>query len=151
MKNIFWLFVVLLAVSSCSFHKLEYRGGERISLDKLEGKQLSFTAGATILNQNGFAIKVEPSDLKLFIEGEYMGFVRLDQDIRLKRKSEAYTEGLFTATLADGAMFRVLRFVNKKQLKIRITGTVKAKVWMFGKEFAVNETRTISGSDLKLW
>jgi len=150
MKNVFGLLVAFLVFSSCSFYKLEYKGGERIKLGSLEGKQVSFTAGATILNQNGFAIKVKPSELKLFIEGEYMGLVYLDKEVRLKRKSENYVEGPFVAVLADGALFRMLRFATKKQLRIQVKGTVKAKVWMFGKEFKVNETRTISGSELNV-
>ena len=149
MKSVFAVLVTLLIFSSCTFYEPEYKGGERIKLGQLEGKQIEFTAGAKILNQNGFAIKVKPSDLELFIEGEYMGLVHLDKKIRVKRKSEEYVEGPFTATLADGAMFRALKFINRQKLEIRLKGKVKAGVWMFGKKFYVNETRTISGSDLK--
>ena len=67
----------------------------------------------------------------------------------MKRKSDEYIEGRFTATLADGAMLRALFFINKKQLEICLKGKVKVGVWMFGKKFDVNETRTIRGSDLK--
>ena len=80
-----------------------------------------------------------------------MGLVHLDDELRIKRKSEEYVEGSFIAVLADGAIFRAMRFINKSQLKIRLKGTVKAKVLIFGKKIEVNEIRTISGSDLKLW
>ncbi|MDG1147054.1 MAG: LEA type 2 family protein [Crocinitomicaceae bacterium] len=151
MKKTFGLLVVLLVFSSCSFHQLEYKGGERIAFGGLNKKQVSFTAGATILNPNGFAIKVKPSELKLIIEGEYMGVVYLEKEVRVNRKSEEYVEGTFVATLADGALFRTLKFVNKEELEVCIKGTVKAKVWMFGKELNVNEKRTIRSSDLKYW
>lgn len=151
MKRVFGVAALLLLISSCSFHKLEYKGGECFKFDNFEGKEVSFTAGAKISNQNDFAIKVNPSDLKLFIEGEYMGLVHLDDELRIKRKSEEYVEGSFIAVLADGAIFRAMRFINKSQLKIRLKGTVKAKVLIFGKKIEVNEIRTISGSDLKLW
>lgn len=150
MKSVFAVIIALFVLSSCTFYEPEYKGGERIKFGKLDGRQISFTAGAKVLNQNGFAVKVKPSELELFIEGEYMGLVHLDKKIRVKRKSEEYVEGPFTATLADGAMFRMLKFVNKQQLEVRLKGKVKAGVWMFGKKFDVNETRTISGSDLKL-
>ena len=150
MKSVFAVIIALLVLSSCTFHEPEYRGGQKIKFGKLNGKQITFTAGAKVLNQNGFAVKVKPSELELFIEGEYMGIVHLDKKIRVKRKSEEYVEGPFTATLADGAMFRALKFINMKELEIRLKGKVKGGVWMFGKKFDVNETRTISGSDLKL-
>ncbi|MGB0914680.1 MAG: LEA type 2 family protein [Crocinitomicaceae bacterium] len=149
MKSLFALFVTGLILTSCTFYEPEYKGGEKIKLGKLEGKEMTFTAGAKISNQNGFAVKVKPSELDLFIEDQYMGKVHLDKKIRVKRKSEEYVEGPFTATLADGAMFRALKFVNKSKLEIRLKGQVKAGVWMFGKKFDVNETRIISGSDLK--
>ncbi|MEJ6775806.1 MAG: LEA type 2 family protein [Crocinitomicaceae bacterium] len=149
MKSVIAVIVAFFIFSSCSFYELEYKGGEQIKFGKLEGKQFSFTAGGKILNQNGFAIKVKPSDLSLFIEGEYIGLVHLDKEIRMKRKSDEYIEGRFTATLADGAMLRALFFINKKQLEICLKGKVKVGVWMFGKKFDVNETRTIRGSDLK--
>lgn len=150
MKSVFAVIIALLVLSSCTFHEPEFKGGEKIKFGKLDGRQISFTAGAKILNQNGFAVKVKPSELELFIEGEYMGLVHLDKRIRVKRKSEEYVEGPFTATLAEGAMFRALKFVNMNKLEIRLKGKVKGGVWMFGKKFDVNETRTISGSDLKL-
>ena len=144
------LIIILLVLSSCSFHTLDYKGGQRIQFDKLEGKKISFIAGAKISNKNSFAIKVKPSIFSLFIEGEYIGLIHLNDKVRFKRKSEEYVDGSFTVFLGDGVMFRMLKFFNKKKLEIALIGDLEAEILIFGKKIKVNEEFTISGLDLNL-
>ncbi len=131
--------------TSCTFYEPEFRGGENLKIGKLDGKELQVTVDANIFNENGFAIKVKPSTLDLYIEDQYMGKVHLDKKIKMKRKSETRVSAPMTLTLADGAMFKVLRFANKDKLKIRLSGKVKAGALLISKKFDVDETKTIDG------
>jgi LEA14-like dessication related protein len=136
-------------MSSCTFYEPEYRGGESIRFGQLNGRDVKFNAGAKVYNENGFAIKIKPCTLDLYIEGEYMGKVHLDEKFKMKSKCETTIDAPFTATLEKGALFRAMKFANKEEVQVRLSGKVKAGVWIFGKKIDVNETRTISGSNLK--
>ena len=151
MKFILSSCLIVFILSSCTFYEPEYRGGESIQFGQLNGRDVKFNAGAKIYNENGYAIKIKPSTLDLYIEGEYMGKVHLDETVKMKRKKETFIDAPFTATLEKGAMFKAMRFANKKELQIRLSGKVKTCVWFFGKKIDVNETRTIDGSSLKLF
>tara|TARA_R110002072_G_scaffold232309_1_gene389692 strand:- start:46170 stop:46637 length:468 start_codon:yes stop_codon:yes gene_type:complete len=143
-KIIILLFAFFLA-TSCTFYEPEFKGGESFKVGKLEGKELQVTVGADIYNENGFALKVKPSTLDLYIEDQYMGKVHLDKKVRMKRKSITRVAAPLTLTLADGAMFKVLGLANKDKLKIRLSGQVKAGALFISKKIDVNEEKTIDG------
>ena len=145
-KSILFSFLLLV---SCTFYEPEFKGGETIKFQELNGREIKFTAGGNILNENGFAIKVKPSDLDAYIEGDYIGKVHLDQKIKMKRKQEAFIDAPFTATLAQGALLKAMKYANKDKIQIRLKGKVKVGVWFIGKNIDVNETRTIDGANLK--
>ena len=140
----------LIILSSCTFIEPSYKGGEKFKFDKLEGKTLKFTVGAKILNPNNYTIKIKPSDLDVYIEDDFMGVIHLDKTLKLKKKQELFVDAPFTATLNDGALFKLLKFVTKGKLQLTFKGKVKGGVFIFSKKFDVNETTTIDGSNLRL-
>jgi hypothetical protein len=87
--------------------------------------------------------------LDVFIEGEYMGKIHLDKKIKMKGKRETLIEAPFTATLNDGALFKLLKFANKERIQVRLAGNVKAGIWIIGKNIEVDQTRSINGARLK--
>ncbi len=149
MRNLL-LALSLIICSSCTFYEPQFKGGESIQFGQLKGKEIQFTAAANVYNPNGYTLKVKPSELDLYVEGEYMGKVHLDKKVKMKRKKETRVEAPFTATLADGALFRMMRFVNKSEIEVKLSGKVKAGVWFVSKKIDVEETRTIKGGSIKL-
>ncbi|MDP5099585.1 MAG: LEA type 2 family protein [Crocinitomicaceae bacterium] len=140
----------VILLSSCTFIEPTYKGGEKFKFDKLEGKSLKFTVGAKILNPNNYTIKIKPSDLEVYIEDDFMGVIHLEKTLKLKKKQELFVDAPFTATLNDGALFKLLKFVTKGKLQLTFKGKVKGGVFIFSKKFDVNETTTIDGSNLRL-
>lgn len=143
------LLCTMLLISSCTFLEPEYKGGEKFKFQKLESKSLKFTVGAKILNPNNYTIKIKPSDLDVYIDDDYMGVIHLDQTLKLKKKQELFVDAPFTATLADGALFKLLKFAVKGKLQLTLKGKVKAGVFIFTKKVDVEEKTTIDGSSLK--
>lgn len=150
MKNAIFIGLISFLVGSCTFYEPEFRSGEGLKFDQVNGRNIKFTAGAKVYNANFCAVKVKPSTLDVFIEGEHLGKIHLDEKIKMKGKRETLIEAPFTATLNEGAMFQLLRFANKDQIQVRLAGKVKAGIWIIGKRIEVNETRTINGARLKL-
>ncbi|OFZ08432.1 MAG: hypothetical protein A3D92_22000 [Bacteroidetes bacterium RIFCSPHIGHO2_02_FULL_44_7] len=144
------LVAALLVLSSCTFYEPEFRGGESISDVKLEGKELHLRAGAKVYNPNGYAIKVKPSTLDIFVNEEFMGQVHLDKKFKMKAKQETMIDAPLTATLADGAMFRAMRLAGEENVTVRMQGKVKAGVWFVSKKVDVNESRSLNAMNLNL-
>ena len=150
MKNIVVAFLVLLFVSSCTFHQPVYRGGESVKMGGLDGRELKITVDANVFNENKFAVTVKPSDLDVYIEDEYIGKVHLDKKFKMKGNSETRITAPMTITIAEGALFKAMRLANQKNLKIRLKGKVKAGAFLISKKFEVNEEKTIKGLKLGL-
>ena len=149
MIKFIYVLALTFLVSACTFLEPQYKGDEKFKFQKLEGKSLKFTVGAKIYNPNKYTIKIKPSDLDVLIEDDFMGVIHLDKTIKLKRKQELFIDAPFTATLANGALFKALKFATKGQLDVTLKGKVKAGVFIFSKKFDVDEKTKINGSSLK--
>lgn len=150
MRNFLFFIFLIASISSCTFHEPVFNGGEKVSIEKVDGQQIKFIAGGIIENKNWFGLKVKPSSLDLYVEGDYFGRVSLDNKVKIKRKSNNYVEGQFIADMEDGAMIKALRLVRKDEITIRLKGKVKAGVFIFSKKMEMDKTQTIPGSILMM-
>jgi LEA14-like dessication related protein len=151
MKFHFTILSLLLVLTSCaSFETPEFKGGESFKIDKIEGKTVRFSAGGKVSNENWFGIKVKPSEFNVYLDNDFLGTVRLEKKVKLKRKSEAEITAPFKAELVEGAMLKFMRLTSGNETKIRLQGKAKAGVFIFSKKFAVDETIPFSGKSLKL-
>ena len=141
--------VVSLLMSSCTFHEPEMRGGESFNLEKMEGKQVRFTAGAKVYNGNWFAIKIKPSILDLYVDGEYMGKVHLLKKVKMKAKKETDLQADFLAELEGNALMKAMGLALKGDVVVRMTGKIKGGVFIFSKKLDFDESRTINGRSLR--
>ena len=150
MKRFAFLLTLVLFLSSCaSFEAPEFRGGESFKLGKIEGKTIHFNAGGKVYNGNWFGIKIKPSEFNVYLDNDFMGTVRLEKKVKLKRKRETDLNASFKAELEDGAMLKAMRLGSGNEVKIRLQGKAKAGVFVFSKKFEVDETIPFSGKGLK--
>ena len=151
MKSLIWITILALSLSACASYKdVEFRGTENFKVGKLEGKKLSFTFDAKLFNDNGFTIKIKPCDLDLYIEGQHIGIIHLDQKVKIKRKRESVVNVPITVELGPGALVKLALMNLKKKVTVRLVGTVKGGVCIFSKKEKIDETREISTDNLKL-
>lgn len=151
MIKFFYFSLITVLVTSCaSFRTPEFRGSEGVKFEKMDGKNVAFTAGVKMFNPNWFGVKIKKSHLDVYVEEHYMGKIYLDKKVKLKAKKESSLIFPLHAVLEDGAMLTVLRYSKAENVAIRFAGKVKGGVWIFSKKMEVNETRNISGKDLRL-
>lgn len=151
MKNwLLFVFSVLLLSSCASFKVPEMKGGESFNVDKISSEEVKLTLGANILNENWFGLKIKPSQLDLYVEDNLIGKVSLDKKVKLKRKRETAIEAPVTVILDEGAYMKMLRYVGKGDVKVRIKGDAKGGIFIFSKKFYVDETKSISTGKLGL-
>ena len=153
MRSLSTIFALALLFSSCkmfSFENPELRGKEKISISSVKGRTIEFVADVKVFNPNWYALKVKPSTLDLYVEGEYMGKVHLDKKVKLKGKIESDLSATFTATLTAGALIKAIKYATQDEIKIQLKGKIKGGVFFVSKNFDINETKTIPGASFKM-
>ena len=148
MKQIAAIGLWMVVLTSCTFYEPEMRGGESFEMEKLEGKEIRFTAGAKVYNGNWFAIKVKPSTLDLYVDDEYIGKVHLEKKVKMRAKQETTLEAPFVAELESNALTKAMGLALKGDVKVRLKGKIKGGVFIFSKKIEFDETRTMNGKDL---
>lgn len=148
-----WIYISVMALvlSSCAnFEEPEFISSSGLKLEKMDGQVINFTAGAKVYNPNWFGIKIKPSHVEIYVEDQLMGNVFLEKKVKLKAKRESDLVFKLRGELEDGAMITALKYSRKDNVAVRIKGKVKGGVWIFSKKMEIDETKTVSGKDLKL-
>ncbi|MEN9440603.1 MAG: hypothetical protein RLZ33_679 [Bacteroidota bacterium] len=149
-KFLFILTAVVLLTGCATFQEPEFRGSEGVKMEKMDGQEISLSAGVKVYNPNWYALKIKPSTVEVYLEDQLMGTIKLTKKVKMKGKQETSLSLPLLSTLEDGAMFTALRYATKDQVKVRIKGKVKGGVFFVSKKMDVDETKTISGKDLNL-
>lgn len=140
---------LILSTQSCKLSAPELRGGESFDVKKVEGGEIKVNAGAKIYNGNWFGIKVKPSDLEVFVDGEMVGVMRLDKKVKLKRKQETVIDAPLTIKLEDGSLMNLMQLAMKGNVDVRMKGKLKAGVFIFSKKIDFDETKSFNASKLR--
>lgn len=136
--------------TGCNVEDPDFSNVRDLKLISMDGRKLQMEFTVDCENPNKFGFKVKPSKLDVSVDDEVLGEIFLDKKIKIKRKSNnSYTVPV-TVQLADGAMFRLVKYVTREKVDIKLEGKVRGSVYGITKSFAVKETRTIDGSMFKL-
>ena len=141
--------VAILILSSCTFFKdIKIKNVTSIS-PAIANKSIVLAADVHLQNENPFAVKLKESNLSVSIDEKAIGDVSLVDKIVIQRKSDTSYPVKLNVSLADGAMFTLLRNAFKKEVTITIKGTLKGSALGIPKTITINETKTIDGNLLK--
>lgn len=149
-KKTGYLLVLLFIFSSCTFEDVQFKEAENFKLNKIEGRTMSVSFDAILNNPNGYHLKVKPSSFDLYINGNHVGIIHLDEKIKIIKRSESTVAVPVTAELLNGALPKLLAGALKKTATVRIVGTVKGGVSIFSTKKKIDETREIPLRDLNL-
>lgn len=141
--------LALGVLTSCKFYPPEMRGGETFQMEKMDGKEVKFTAGAKVYNGNWFGVKVKPSSLDLYVDGDYMGKVHLLKKVKMRAKKETDLQAQFLAELEGNALVKAMGLALKGDVVVRLKGKIKGGVFIFSKKLDFDESRTMSGKSLR--
>lgn len=151
MKKFLFILTAVVLLSGCAtFQEPEFRGSEGVKMEKMDGQEISLSAGVKVYNPNWYALKIKPSTVEVYLEDQLMGTIKLTKKVKMKAKQESSLSLPLLATLEDGAMFTALRYAKKDQVKVRIKGKVKGGIFFLSKKVEIDETKTVSGKDLNI-
>jgi len=127
---------------------------EVVSYDmKMENLNLDEAAlrfNTTIHNNTWTPIKIKPSTLELYVDGEKLGDVYLDEKIRLKSNKDNEVNTLVYVKFADGILGKLIRYRFKETAQLELRGKVKTGLLFVPIKIPVNYSKVISPKNLNL-
>jgi LEA14-like dessication related protein len=151
MRKILFLFIGLLFLSSCEWYDdVDVIEIGKIKLDQLQGTNAKVNIDVELFNPNFYAISIKPSTLDVYIEDEFVGKAQLLEKVKFKRKSTGIYNMKVELLGEAGILKKTMRYMMMKELKVRVVGKVKGSVMGISKKMAVDKTKTIDGSKLRI-
>ena len=96
--------------------------------------------GLKIKNPNNFAVTIYSVELDVTVAGVSLGHVKLDDQFKIEKNTEAVYPVKLSATLTDiiNGIPKILAAIQKKQSNVSLTGNIRAGSGIFKHTFPVN-------------
>ena len=150
MKVLSVYFFAVFLLASCTLKDVKYTGFDGVSDVKFENKELNFTLNLRVKNENGFNIKLKPCKLDVLLIDHKIADLYLDEKIKFTKNSENTYSAKLRASLADGALFALLKIRPTKSIDLRFKGKIKVAGFGITTKKEIDETQSMDLSLLKL-
>jgi LEA14-like dessication related protein len=141
-SHLLFLFFVPFVLSSCwSYEEVELKSVDNVRLVGLSPTTLSLEISATIDNPNDYNIKIKDPDIDVYIEGNKVGKLKIDEALVLKKAtSEQYTVPIHTKLDGSlGSLFPVLlKLMASDKVRFGAKGSFKGSAKMFSQRIDVD-------------
>lgn len=139
-----------LGLHSCEFEEPDFSDVSNFKFQELNGDAIDFSFDVKVDNPNKLGFKIKNGKVDITGNGKALGTVTLDEKIKIKRKSaNTYTVPL-TLDLSKGGLFNLIKLATAGEVELKLDGKVRGSVMGIGKSIEIHETKSVSGSDLKL-
>ncbi len=147
--SLFYIVGFLFMVSCTSFKNPEFRKSEGLKSIKIDKREMSFELNALMYNPNRYALKIKPSHVDFFLESQKIGIIYLTNKVKIRALKEENLHFEIKAALEDGALFKVIPYINRDSVSIQLRGQIKGSILGFSKKVKIDETRMVPGKSLK--
>lgn len=121
-----------------------------MNMENLNLDEAVLRFSTTIHNNTWAPIKIKPSTLELFVDGEKLGDLFIDEKIRLKSKKDTEVNTLVHVKFADGILGKLIRYRFKETAQLELRGKVKTGLLFVPVKIPVNYSKSISPKTLNL-
>ena len=147
-----WIVAVCLPVlvlTACNFEEPDFGEVGNFQLQKLEGSHIECSVDVQVDNPNAIGFKVKKVSADVQMEDQMVGKVKLNEKIKVKRKSnKTYTVPLII-DLENGALITLMKNAGKKEVPVTIKGIDKGSVLGISKKLEFSETKKVNPGNLK--
>ena len=150
MKTPSFLFLLFLFSSCATFEDPIELVSNSMNMENLNLDEAALRFNTTIHNNTWTPIKIKPSTLELFVDGEKLGDLYIDEKIRLKSKKDTEVNTLVHVKFADGILGKLIRYRFKETAQLELRGKVKTGLLFVPVKIPVNYSKTISPKTLNL-
>ena len=141
------IMVLLPMLHSCKFKEPELLGLQDFKVTNFTAKAIKIQVIAKVNNPNNYRISIVKSDLDIFINGENMGKLKLEDKVSfLGKKTDVYTIKLINkpenfAKLGVSSLFAM---ITSGKLQVNVKGTIKGKAGLISRKFDVDLNEAVS-------
>jgi LEA14-like dessication related protein len=150
MKTLSFLFILFIFSSCATFEDPVEVVNYDMNMENFTLDEVALRFNTTVHNNTWTPIKIKPSTLELFVDGEKLGDVYLDDKIRLKSKKDTEVNTLVHVKFADGILGKLIRYRFKETAQLELRGKVKTGLLFVPIKIPVNYSKTISPKTLNL-
>jgi LEA14-like dessication related protein len=136
--------MLTLLLGSCgNLEKIEIGDPEEVKIQGFEDNHLMVFARIPVNNPSIYSIKIKEIDVRVHLNGQYIGKLIVDETIKVKRKDSGIYELPVKIRLANvlGAAFIMMNTRQGEKVEFRFEGRVKAQTMLVTKEFPIDETK----------
>jgi LEA14-like dessication related protein len=150
MKTLSFLLFLFLFSSCATFEDPVEVVSYDMKMENLNLDEAALRFNTTIHNNTWTPIKIKPSTLELYVDGEKLGDVYLDEKIRLKSNKDNEVNTLVYVKFADGILGKLIRYRFKETAQLELRGKVKTGLLFVPIKIPVNYSKVISPKNLNL-
>lgn len=150
MKTLSFLLFLFLFSSCATFEDPVEVVSYDMKMENLNLDEAALRFNTTIHNNTWTPIKIKPSTLELYVDGEKLGDVYLDEKIRLKSNKDNEVNALVYVKFADGILGKLIRYRFKETAQLELRGKVKTGLLFVPIKIPVNYSKVISPKNLNL-
>ena len=148
MKRILFLIACVIMFSGCSYKDVEYRSIEGVGIEKWDGDLVQIAINVKVFNPNNYTIKITDADLKATFNNNDLGNVRLVNTIKLDANAET-VQKVVCEVSSQKILAQVPMAFLTGNSKLRLTGDLKTKVFLFSKRIPVDIAQDIDLSQIQ--
>lgn len=134
---------------SLEYSDPEVMGAEKFSVERKDGK-MHIGFNIIIKNPNKLGFIIKPSSLFLKIADTDMGWVRVEEKIKIKRKSEGSYPFMMVGNSGDfvkSAFSGIWSLLIGQGVDFNLAGTIKAGIFLFKKKWKVDFTYKMTNDE----
>lgn len=139
--------IVGLVFSSCSgFSDISVGDIQSFNVDGFEGNSLVIRLSVPVKNPTVHRIKISDLDAKVFMNGTYLGKVKLSEPLIIEKKTNKSYDLKLNVRIVNllGSAFAMMNIGHGQTVHLRAEGYFSAKSMLLKKKIKINEDRNVT-------
>jgi LEA14-like dessication related protein len=145
------LTMIFLLISSCSIKDAVKVTSIKDVRPNMENRVFFLNALLEIENTNFYNVTIKPSKISVSIDDKQLGELKLIDKVVLSSKSKETYPLKFQFQLSEGALFKIMSNVLKRDVNLTFKGKIKTKALGLPIPIQIDETKLFDGSLLNLF
>ncbi len=140
------LFIIPLLTSCGNFENIKIGEPESIKVQGFEGNYVKFDVRIPIDNPTTHRIRIEEIDLKVTLNGRYIGKLFVDEDIVIKPKRKQMYDLPVKVRMSNilNTAFIMMTLKEGQHVPVKFEGKIVAKSMLIRKTIEINEERKVA-------
>ena len=143
-KVVLYLIFLSLILNSCTVKEVEVGNIKSFNIIEVNKEYITVDLAAKVKNPNNFSFTISKVNLDIKFNGVNLGTINKIKSVKIPKNSNDVQHLIFNLKLkniAKGSLLFIPSLLTSKA-KIKVTGYIKAKKFIFGKKINVDYNKT---------